>query len=62
MSASGKEQNKHAIVVAATTAAVAGAQAAVAVVRLSSDGRETLFSGREKWAATKIQSVYRGQL
>ncbi|GJS10950.1 IQ-DOMAIN 14-like protein [Tanacetum coccineum] len=62
MSASEKEQNKHAIAVAATTAAVAGAQAAVAVVRLTSDDRDTLFSGREKWAATKIQSVYRGHL
>ncbi|GKA95854.1 IQ-DOMAIN 14-like protein [Tanacetum coccineum] len=62
MSASEKEQNKHAIAVAATTAAVASAQAAVAVVRLTSDGRDTLFSGREKWAATKIQSVYRGHL
>ncbi|GKC31331.1 IQ-DOMAIN 14-like protein [Tanacetum coccineum] len=61
MSASEKEQNKHAIAVAATTA-VAGAQAAVALVRLTSDGRDTLFSGREKWAATKIQSVYRGHL
>ncbi|GJY37947.1 IQ-DOMAIN 14-like protein [Tanacetum coccineum] len=48
--------------VAAADAAVAGAQAAVAVVRLTSDGRGTLFSGREKWAATKIQSVYRGHL
>ncbi|GJY62158.1 IQ-DOMAIN 14-like protein [Tanacetum coccineum] len=62
MSASEKEQNKHAIAVAATTTDVAGAQAAVAVVRLTSDGRDTLFSGREKWAATKIQSVYRGHL
>ncbi|GKF46586.1 hypothetical protein Tco_0136388, partial [Tanacetum coccineum] len=57
MSASEKEQNKHAIAVAATTAVVDGAQAAVAVVRLTSDGRDTLFSGKEKWAATKIQSV-----
>ncbi|GJT67592.1 IQ-DOMAIN 14-like protein [Tanacetum coccineum] len=32
------------------------------VVRLTSDSRGTLFSGREKWAATKIQSVYRGHL
>ncbi|GJU18128.1 IQ-DOMAIN 14-like protein, partial [Tanacetum coccineum] len=55
MSASEKKQNKHAT-------AVAGAQAAVAFVRLTSDGRDTLFSGREKWAATKIQSVYRGHL
>ncbi|GJY62155.1 IQ-DOMAIN 31-like protein [Tanacetum coccineum] len=51
-----------AIAIAATTTDVAGAQAAVAVVRLTSDGRDTLFSGREKWAATKIQSVYRGHL
>ncbi|GJW19032.1 IQ-DOMAIN 31-like protein [Tanacetum coccineum] len=65
MSASGKEQNKHAIAIAATAAAdasVSGPQALVAVVRLSSDGRGTLFSGREKWAATKIQLVYRGHL
>ncbi|GJZ19565.1 IQ-DOMAIN 31-like protein, partial [Tanacetum coccineum] len=67
MSASEKEQNNHAIAVAGTAvaaadAAVAGAQATVAVVRLTSDGRGTLFSGREKWAATKIQSVYRGHL
>ncbi|GJY98801.1 IQ-DOMAIN 14-like protein [Tanacetum coccineum] len=34
----------------------------VAVVRLTSDGMGTLFSGREKWVATKIQSVYRGHL
>ncbi|GJY96706.1 IQ-DOMAIN 31-like protein [Tanacetum coccineum] len=62
MSASEKKQNKHAIVVAATTIAVAGAQAALAVVRLTSDGKDTLFTGREKWAAIKIQSVYRGHL
>ncbi|GJU34873.1 IQ-DOMAIN 14-like protein, partial [Tanacetum coccineum] len=67
MSRSEKEQNNHAIAVAETAvaaadAAVAGAQAAVAVVRLTSDGICTLFSGREKWAATKIQSVYRGHL
>ncbi|GJR90355.1 IQ-DOMAIN 31-like protein [Tanacetum coccineum] len=62
MSTSEKEQNKHAIAVAATAAAVAGAQAAMAVVSLTSDGMDTLFSGREKWAATKIQSVYRGHL
>ncbi|GKD26007.1 IQ-DOMAIN 31-like protein [Tanacetum coccineum] len=67
MSASEKEQNKHAIAIAATAtaaadAAVAGPQALVAVVRLSTDDRGTLFSGREKWAATKIQSVYRGHL
>ncbi|GKB29246.1 IQ-DOMAIN 31-like protein [Tanacetum coccineum] len=62
MSASEKEQNKHAIVVAATNAVVAGAQAAVAVARFTCDVKDTLFSVREKWAATKIQSVYRGHL
>nr|GEY62445.1 hypothetical protein [Tanacetum cinerariifolium] len=62
MPASEKEQNKHAIAVAATAAAVAGAQVAVAVVRLTSNDTGTLFSGREKWAAIKIQSVYRGHL
>ncbi|XP_027337304.1 protein IQ-DOMAIN 14-like [Abrus precatorius] len=62
------EQNKHAIAVAAATAAaadaaVAAAQAAVAVVRLTSQGRGTLFSGsREKWAAVKIQTFFRGYL
>ncbi|KAK4267397.1 hypothetical protein QN277_024183 [Acacia crassicarpa] len=68
MSETEKEQNKHAIAVAAATAAaadaaVAAAQAAVAVVRLTSQGRGTLFSGsREKWAAVKIQTVFRGYL
>lgn len=63
-----KQQNKHAIAVAAATAAaadaaVAAAQAAVAVVRLTSQGRGTLFAGgREKWAAVKIQAVFRGCL
>ncbi|CAL0335218.1 unnamed protein product [Lupinus luteus] len=62
------EQNKHAIAVAAATAAaadaaVAAANAAVAVVRLTSHGRGTLFSGsREKWAAEKIQTFFRGYL
>ncbi|KVH92991.1 protein of unknown function DUF4005 [Cynara cardunculus var. scolymus] len=68
MSASEKEQNKHAIAVAAATAAaadaaVAAAQAAVAVVRLTSHGRGTLFGGgRERWAAVKIQTVFRAHL
>lgn len=63
-----KEQNKHAIAVAAATAAaadaaVAAAQAAVAVVRLTSNGRGTVFGGgRERWAAVKIQTVFRGFL
>ncbi|GMQ06308.1 hypothetical protein CsSME_00050944 [Camellia sinensis var. sinensis] len=63
-----KEQNKHAIAVAAATAAaadaaVAAAQAAVAVVRLTSHGRGTMFGGgQEKWAAVKIQTVFRGYL
>ncbi|GJZ64236.1 IQ-DOMAIN 14-like protein [Tanacetum coccineum] len=57
MSASEKEQNNHAIGIAETAVADAAD-----VVRLTSDSRGTLFSGREKWAATKIQSVYRGHL
>ncbi|KAJ8557719.1 hypothetical protein K7X08_004485 [Anisodus acutangulus] len=63
-----KEQSKHAIAVAAATAvaadaAVAAAQAAVAVVRLTSQGRGVMFNGvREKWAASKIQTVFRGYL
>ncbi|GKD81322.1 hypothetical protein Tco_1348161, partial [Tanacetum coccineum] len=56
MSTSEKEQNKHAIAVSA--------QATVAIASLTSDGRDTLFSGREKWAATKIhmQALLRAQL
>lgn len=62
------DQNKHAIAVAAATAAaadaaVAAAQAAVAVVRLTSNGNRALLGGgKEKWAAVKIQSVFRGYL
>ncbi|KAH6758219.1 IQ-domain 26 [Perilla frutescens var. frutescens] len=65
---SDREQNKHAIAVAAATAAaadaaVAAAQAAVAVVRLTGQGRGALFSGgRERLAAVKIQTVFRGFL
>lgn len=63
-----KEQSKHAIAVAAATAAaadaaVAAAQAAVAVVRLTSHGRGTMFNGgRERWAAVKIQTFFKGYL
>ncbi|GJW19033.1 hypothetical protein Tco_0026469 [Tanacetum coccineum] len=52
MYASKKEQNKHVIAIAATAtaatdAAVAGPQALVDVVRLSTDDRGTFLSGRE---------------
>ncbi|CAN7001014.1 hypothetical protein BRARA_E02504 [Brassica rapa] len=70
-----KEQNKHAIAVAAATAAaadaaVAAAQAAVAVVRLTSNAKTGGHSGgnvvygttMERWAAVKIQSVFKGYL
>ncbi|KAF3509281.1 hypothetical protein F2Q69_00003590 [Brassica cretica] len=63
------EQNKHAIAVAAATAAaadaaVAAAQAAVAVVRLTSNGRSGGYSGTtmERWAAVKIQTIFKGYL
>ncbi|CAH8328625.1 unnamed protein product [Eruca vesicaria subsp. sativa] len=69
MAETDKEQNKHAIAVAAATAAaadaaVAAAQAAVAVVRLTSSGRAGGYSGTtmERWAAVKIQSVFKGYL
>ncbi|KAJ8422871.1 hypothetical protein Cgig2_010271 [Carnegiea gigantea] len=63
-----KDQSKHAIAVAAATAAaadaaVAAAQAAVAVVKLTSQGRGALFPfGRERRAAVKIQTCFRGFL
>ena len=68
ISDSEKEQNKHAIAVAAATAAaadaaVAAAQAAVAVVRLTSQRRGPLYTtGRDRWAAVKIQTVFKGYL
>nr|XP_043618212.1 protein IQ-domain 26-like [Erigeron canadensis] len=68
MSETEKEQNKHAIAVAAATAAaadaaVAAAQAAVAVVRLTNNRKATPCSGgKEKWAAVKIQTVFRSHL
>ncbi|GER45016.1 IQ domain-containing protein [Striga asiatica] len=63
-----EEQSKHAIAVAAATAAaadaaVAAAQAAVAVVRLTSQGRGGFFiDSRERVAAVRIQTVFRGFL
>ncbi|KAK8581193.1 hypothetical protein V6N13_144233 [Hibiscus sabdariffa] len=63
-----KDQNKHAIAVAAATAAaadaaVAAAKAAMAVVKLTSNGRAVSFGGgRERWAAMKIQTIFRGYL
>ncbi|KAL8113781.1 protein IQ-domain 26-like [Apium graveolens] len=67
-SESEKEQTKHAIAVAAATAAaadaaVAAAQAAMNVVRLTSQGGGAISAcGREKWAVIKIQAVFRGFL
>lgn len=73
--ADGVDPNKHAIAVAAATAAVAeaavaAAQAAAAVVRLTSSGRSAApsayvsagFSARDEWAAIRIQSLFRGYL
>lgn len=73
-----REQSKHAIAVAAATAAaadaaVAAAQAAVAVVRLTSQGHGSRVFGpggggalpggsRERIAAVKIQTAFRGFL
>ncbi|KAH9327763.1 hypothetical protein KI387_007941, partial [Taxus chinensis] len=63
------EQSKHAIAVAAATAAaadaaVAAAQAAAAVVRLTSSGCNLAYgvAAREQWAATTIQTTFRGYL
>ncbi|KAE8699452.1 hypothetical protein F3Y22_tig00110578pilonHSYRG00109 [Hibiscus syriacus] len=63
-----KDQSKHAIAVAAATAAaadaaVAAAKAAMAVVKLTSNRRAASFGGgRERWAAMKIQTMFRGYL
>ncbi|KAK8559068.1 hypothetical protein V6N13_098660 [Hibiscus sabdariffa] len=69
-----KEQNMHAIAVAAATAAaadaavaaadaaVAAAKAAMAVVRLTSQGRGAMIDEHERRAAVKIQTVFRGYL
>lgn len=59
------EESKHAIAVAAATAAaadaaVAAAQAAAEVVRLTNRGRGS--GGREKLAAVRIQTFFRGYL
>lgn len=64
---SDNEQNMHAVAVAAATAvaadaAVAAAEAAVAVVRLTSNGRLSMYFGRERRAAIKIQTAFRGYL
>lgn len=74
-SGDGVDPGKHAIAVAAATAAVAdaavkAAQAAAAVVRLTSGGRSTAsgrniivsFGIREEFAAIKIQSNFRAYL
>ncbi|KAJ8750740.1 hypothetical protein K2173_015921 [Erythroxylum novogranatense] len=63
-----EKEQRHAIAVAAATAAAAdaavtAARAAVAVVRLTSNGRDSMFDGgRERWAAVKVQTVFRGYL
>ncbi|KAK4765216.1 hypothetical protein SAY86_026306 [Trapa natans] len=67
-----EEQSKHAIAVAAATAAaadaaIAAAHSAVAVVRLTTQGRNSTHVGggngrREHCAAVKIQSIFRGYL
>lgn len=61
------EQNRHAIAVAAATAAAAdaamvAAHAAAAVVRLTSNGPSPLNGSIGKWAAIRIQTMFRGYL
>ncbi|KAI3712007.1 hypothetical protein L1987_70556 [Smallanthus sonchifolius] len=65
MSVAEKQQSNHAIAVAAAAAnaAAAVAHAAVAVVRLTSHGSGTIVNGaRERWAAVRIQTVFRAHL
>ncbi|KAG7594914.1 IQ motif EF-hand binding site [Arabidopsis thaliana x Arabidopsis arenosa] len=59
-----KEQNKNAIAVATATATAAEAavSAAAAVVRLTSEGAGDIITREERWAAVKIQKVFRGSL
>ncbi|KAG7600269.1 P-loop containing nucleoside triphosphate hydrolase [Arabidopsis suecica] len=61
-----KEQNKNAIAVATATAPAAetAVSAAAAVVRLTSEGRagDMISTREERWAAVKIQKVFRGSL
>lgn len=61
------EHNRHAIAVAAATAAAAdaamvAAHAAAAVVRLTSNGPSPPNGSIEKWAAIRIQTMFRGYL
>ncbi|GMI73057.1 IQ-domain 26 [Hibiscus trionum] len=63
-----RTQNKHAVAVAAATAAaadaaMAAAEAAAAVIKLTSNVKAAFFGrGKDKWAAVKIQTVFRGYL
>lgn len=63
-----KEQNKNAIAVAtaaatAAEAVVSGAKAAAEMVRLTGEGRAgDIMTWEERWAAVKIQKVFRGSL
>ncbi|XP_010500790.1 PREDICTED: protein IQ-DOMAIN 14-like [Camelina sativa] len=63
-----KEQNKNAIAVATATAsaaevAVSSAKAAAAMVKQTSEGRAgDIITKKDRWAAVKIQKVFRGSL
>eukprot|EP00249_Psilotum_nudum_P011196 c23021_g1_i3 orf=146-1831(-) len=59
-----EDKSKHVITVESTEAAFAPAQASIAFVHLNSNGR-SLFHvaiSRDEWAATKIQTAFRGYL